>query len=167
MRHPKTAACILLSAALAACASAPQSKLRAVAQSKPQAVAQISEAVADRAASNAAKMLGKRYHFGGASPSAGFDCSGLVQFAYRQAGVTVPHNTERQRLASRPIRRADLRRGDLVFFDQEGKKNSHVGIYIGGGRFVHAPSSGKEVRSDRLDAPFWKKHLSETRRLAA
>ena len=112
-------------------------------------------------------MLGKRYHFGGASPSAGFDCSGLVQFAYRQAGVTVPHNTERQRLASRPIRRADLRRGDLVFFDQEGKKNSHVGIYIGGGRFVHAPSSGKEVRSDRLDAPFWKKHLSETRRLAA
>jgi cell wall-associated NlpC family hydrolase len=111
-------------------------------------------------------MLGKPYRFGGATPSAGFDCSGLVQFSFRQAGVTVPHNTEKQRLASRPVRRADLRRGDLIFFDLEGKKNSHVGIYVGGGKFVHAPSSGKDVRSDRLDSPYWKKHLSETRRLA-
>jgi len=144
--------------ALAGCASAPTSAPRAER-------ATVSEAAADRAAGNALKMLGKPYRFGGATPSAGFDCSGLVQFSFRQAGVSVPHNTERQRQASRPVRRAELRRGDLVFFDQEGKKNSHVGIYLGGGRFVHAPSSGKEVRSDRLDAPYWKKHLSETRRL--
>jgi murein DD-endopeptidase len=145
--------------ALAGCASAPQAR--------STASSQVSEKAADQAASHALKMLGKPYRFGGATPSAGFDCSGLVQFSFRQAGVAVPHNTERQRLASRPVRRAELRRGDLLFFDQEGKKNSHVGIYLGAGKFVHAPSSGKEVRSDRLDAPYWKKHLSETRRLSA
>jgi cell wall-associated NlpC family hydrolase len=159
--HPGTAAGILLCAlALAGCASAPSSQPRADR-------ATVSEAAADRAAGNALKMLGRPYHFGGATPSAGFDCSGLVQFSFRQAGVSVPHNTERQRQVSRPVRRAELRRGDLVFFDQEGKKNSHVGIYLGGGRFVQSPSSGKHVRSDRLDAPYWKKHLSETRRLTA
>jgi cell wall-associated NlpC family hydrolase len=160
--HPKIARCVLAgillcALALAGCASAPTSQ-------PPRAT--VSEAAGDRAAGNALKMLGRPYHFGGATPSAGFDCSGLVQFSFRQAGVSVPHNTERQRQVSRPVRRAELRRGDLVFFDQEGKKNSHVGIYLGGGRFVHAPSSGKQVRSDRLDAPYWKKHLSETRRLA-
>jgi murein DD-endopeptidase len=145
--------------ALAACASAPPSRVR---PSSPP----VSETAADRAASNAAKMLGKPYRYGGATPSAGFDCSGLVQFSFKQAGVSVPHNTERQRQTSRPVRLSELRRGDLIFFDQEGKKNSHVGIYVGDGKFVHAPSSGKEVRRDRLDAPYWKKHLSEARRVA-
>jgi cell wall-associated NlpC family hydrolase len=143
---------------IAGCASAPKSQ--------PRASSTVSEAAADRAASHAAKMLGRPYHFGGSSPSTGFDCSGLVQFSFRQAGVSVPHNTEQQRRSSRPVRLSDLRRGDLIFFDQEGKKNSHVGIYLGAGKFVHAPSSGKEVRSDRLDSPYWKKHLSEVRRLA-
>jgi cell wall-associated NlpC family hydrolase len=134
--------------ALVACASAP------VARGDP----------GDRAASQALKMLGKPYRYGGASPS-GFDCSGLVQFSFRQAGVVVPRATEEQRRASAPVRVSNLRRGDLLFFDQEGKKNSHVGIYLGDGKFVHAPSSGKQVRSDRLDAPYWKKHLSEARRV--
>jgi len=112
-------------------------------------------------------MLGRPYHFGGATPSSGFDCSGLVQYSYRQVGLTLPHNTEKQRLTGRHIQKAELRRGDLIFFDQEGKKNSHVGIYLGNGEFVHAPSSGKHVRSDRLDAPYWKKHFSEARRVSA
>ena len=67
-------------------------------------------------------------------------------------------------MASSHIRVSELRRGDLIFFDQEGKKNSHVGIYVGNGEFVHAPSSGKRVRRDRLDAPYWSRHLSEARR---
>ena len=159
MRSPKAALCVLVGVlALAACASAPQPQ--------PKASSQVSEKAADHAATQATKMLGRPYRFGGATPSAGFDCSGLVQYSFRQAGVAVPHNTERQRLASRPVRRSELRRGDLLFFDLEGKKSSHVGIYLGAGKFVHAPSSGKQVRSDRLDAPYWKKHLSETRRLA-
>ena len=119
----------------------------------------------DAAAGYALKMVGKPYRYGGATPS-GFDCSGLILFSYRQAGVKLPHNTDRQREVSRSIGRASLRRGDLVFFDLEGKKNSHVGIYLGDGRFVHAPSSGKHVRTDKLDAPFWKKHFSEARRLS-
>jgi cell wall-associated NlpC family hydrolase len=109
-------------------------------------------------------MVGKPYRFGGSSPS-GFDCSGLVLYSYKQAGVALPHSTDKQRSASRVVKVAELRRGDLLFFNQEGKKHGHVGIYVGEGKFVHAPSSGKSVRSDSLDSPYWKKHLSEARRV--
>ena len=119
---------------------------------------------ADRAASHALKMVGRPYRAGGESASSGFDCSGLVQFSYRQAGVAVPRSTELQLRASTSVPRSRLRRGDLVFFDQEGKKKSHVGIYLGDGRFVHAPSSGKQVRVDRLDSRYWQAHLSDVRR---
>jgi cell wall-associated NlpC family hydrolase len=135
---------------IAACASAPREPARSDAN--------------DAAAGYALKMVGKPYRYGGATP-AGFDCSGLVMFSYRQAGVAVPRSTDAQRETGHPIRRSSLRRGDLIFFDLEGKKNSHVGIYLGNGRFVHAPSSGKHVRTDSLDAPFWRKHFSEARRL--
>jgi murein DD-endopeptidase len=110
-------------------------------------------------------MVGKPYRYGGATPASGFDCSGLVHYSYRQVGVKLPHNTDQQRSRAQPISRSGLRRGDLLFFDLEGKKNSHVGIYLGDGGFVHAPSTGKTVRRDRLDAPYWKKHFSEARRL--
>ena len=142
--------CALL---LTACASAPPApRVQADADSH------------HKAASVAVKMVGKPYRFGGAAPSRGFDCSGLVQFSYRQAGVAVPRSTEAQLRASRAVGRSGLRRGDLVFFDQEGRKKSHVGIYLGDGRFVHAPSSGKRVRIDRLDSRYWQAHLSDTRR---
>ena len=111
-------------------------------------------------------MVGKPYKYGGTSPT-GFDCSGLVLFSYKQAGVSLPRETAEQRRASQRIKLAEIRRGDLIFFDQRGRKNSHVGIYLGEGRFVHAPSSGKYVRGDSLDNPYWKKHLSEVRRLAS
>jgi murein DD-endopeptidase len=119
---------------------------------------------AERAAAFARKMVGKPYRFGGSSP-AGFDCSGLVQYSYKQAGVSLPRATDEQLRLSQPLRGAHLRRGDLLFFDQEGKKKSHVGIYLGEGQFVHAPSSGKTVRTDRIDSAYWKKHLSEVRRI--
>src|SRR5437660_12402424 len=120
----------------------------------------------ERAAAQALKMIGAPYRYGGASPK-GFDCSGLVQYSYRQAGITLPHNTERQRRLGKAVRPSELRRGDLVFFDQRGKKNGHVAIYVGNGEIVHAPSSGKRVRRDRVDSPYWKKHFSEARRLSA
>ena len=119
---------------------------------------------ADAAAGQALKMVGKPYKYGGSSPS-GFDCSGLVLYSYKQAGLSLPHQTVQQRSASRPIKLAELRPGDLLFFNQEGKKFGHVAIYVGGGKFVHAPSSGKSVKTDRLDSPYWKKHLSEARRI--
>ena len=132
--------------------------LAACASSAPQA----ERPAAAQAAQHAATLVGKPYRYGGATP-AGFDCSGLVQYSFRQAGVAVPRSTNEQHRASRVVR--NLQPGDLLFFDQEGKKNSHVGIYLGRGEFVHAPSSGKRVRRDRLDSPYWKKHLSEVRRL--
>ena len=138
--------------ALAGCASAPPAPVSAASGS------------AERAATHAAKMVGKPYRYGGESPSSGFDCSGLVHYSFRQAGVAVPRTTAAQLRASQPVR-GPMRRGDLLFFDQEGKKKSHVGIYLGNGRFVHAPSSGKRVRTDSLDSRYWKKHLDEVRRL--
>jgi cell wall-associated NlpC family hydrolase len=127
--------------------------------------AQVGEQPGVKAAEHATRMVGKPYRYGGTAPT-GFDCSGLVQFSYRQAGIRVPRSTDEQRRASRPVREENLRPGDLLFFDQEGKKNSHVGIYVGDGKFVHAPSSGKQVRADRLNMPYWRKHLSEVRRIA-
>jgi cell wall-associated NlpC family hydrolase len=158
MALPARAFLFIAILALAACASAPRSS--------PPSGPSISSSAGARAAAQALKLVGAPYRYGGASPR-GFDCSGLVQYSYRRAGLSLPHNTERQRRVSRPIRRAELRRGDLIFFDEEGRKNSHVGIYVGGGQFVHAPSSGKRVRRDRLDAPYWRKHLSELRRVAS
>jgi cell wall-associated NlpC family hydrolase len=142
---------------LAACASAPQSSSSG--STKPTTVDR-----GTQAAASAHKMIGKPYRFGGSSPS-GFDCSGLVLYSYKQAGVALPHSTDKQRSTSRLVKVSELRRGDLLFFNQEGKKHGHVAIYIGEGKFVHAPSSGKSVRSDRLDSPYWKKHLSEARRV--
>ena len=139
--------------ALAACSTAPVARV------------DTDRVAAERAASQAVKMLGKPYRYGGMSPATGFDCSGLVHFSFRQVGVSVPRSTELQLRASAPVRGAQLRRGDLLFFDQEGKKKSHVAIYVGDGKFVHAPSSGKQVRADSLDSPYWKRHLAEVRRI--
>jgi murein DD-endopeptidase len=145
---------IALSLMLGACATSTAS------------VKEIPAAPAARAAGHAQKMVGKPYKFGGATPARGFDCSGLVQYSYSQAGVTLPHSTDKQRAVSRLVKRAEMRPGDLIFFNQEGKKHGHVGIYLGDGKFVHAPSSGKSVRTDRLDSPYWSKHLTEIRRPA-
>jgi cell wall-associated NlpC family hydrolase len=146
----------LLFFAISGCASAPK---------PPQPAENRAGTVAERAAHNAAQLVGKPYRYGGASPSSGFDCSGLVQYSYAQAGRKLPRSTDDQRVALQRIRVSELRPGDLIFFDQEGKKSSHVGIYVGSGEFVHAPSSGKRVRRDRLDAPYWSRHISEVRRL--
>ena len=140
----------LLSLALAACASAPVSRV---------------DSRGAAAADQALKMVGKPYRFGGSTPAKGFDCSGLVQYSFRQAGVALPRDTEQQRRASVSIRVSSLRRGDLVFFNEGWRRNSHVGIYLGIGNFLHAPSSGGHVRTESLDSPYWKKHLSEARRV--
>jgi len=145
--------------ALAGCSSTPQ-KAPVAGSGSTRPTAEI----AGQAAGYAQTMIGKPYRYGGTSPK-GFDCSGLVFYSFRQAGVALPHSTDKQRSASRSIKLAELRRGDLLFFNQEGKKYGHVAIYVGDGKFVHAPSSGKSVRSDRLDSPYWKKHLSEARRI--
>jgi len=104
-------------------------------------------------------MLGVPYHYGGQSPSRGFDCSGLVVFSFEKAGIPVPRTTYQQFRSSRPVKRARMQAGDLVFFRISRSRISHVGIYLGDNRFIHAPSSGKRVSIDRLDDPYWAKRF--------
>lgn len=106
----------------------------------------------------AGQMIGTPYRYGGDNRR-GFDCSGLVQYAHRQIGVPVPRTTASQWRYARTPNRRQLLPGDLVFFEIDAKKNRHVGIYEGGGSFIHAPSSGKQVSRASLDNPFWQRRL--------
>ncbi len=109
----------------------------------------------------AIKMLGVPYRYGGTSPRRGFDCSGLVQYAHRQAGLNVPRTTGQQYRAVIPVPRAALQPGDLVFFRIRGPRYiSHVGIYLGNGEFIHAPSTGKRVSIANLNDHYWRRHYA-------
>jgi murein DD-endopeptidase len=119
--------------------------------------------VADKAADTALTMVGRPYKYRGDSP-AGFDCSGLVRYSYLAAGMDVPHGTKALRTATHSISSREIRKGDLLFFLQQGKKYSHVGIYMNDNLFVHAPSTGKTVRIDTLLDPFWEKQFLDARR---
>jgi cell wall-associated NlpC family hydrolase len=98
----------------------------------------------------AESRLGAPYRYGGAGPDA-FDCSGLVAYAHGRAGIVVPRTAAQQYAAATPVPRSELRPGDLVFFRLSGRAVSHVGIYAGDDRFVHAPQSGGHVRFASLE----------------
>lgn len=100
-------------------------------------------------------LIGVPYRYGGMDPDAGFDCSGLVYYSYRQQGVWVPRTASQQHQFATPVAASGLRPGDLVFFDTRGKVG-HVGIYSGKGRFIHAPSGGGRVREEHLNKPYWR-----------
>lgn len=110
--------------------------------------------VGDRAAAIALQQIGTPYRYGGQTP-AGFDCSGLVHYAYGQAGRAVPRTTDALWSRTRPVPRDELRAGDLLFFSIDGKMQ-HVGLYVGEGRFAHAPSSGRTVTVESLSADFYR-----------
>ena len=103
-------------------------------------------------------MLGKPYRFGGRDPR-GFDCSGLVWYTHRQAGIEVPRTARSQLAAASPVARGALQAGDLLFFRIGARRAGHVGIYIGGGKFIHAPSGGKRVAAARLGDRYWSQRL--------
>ncbi len=113
-------------------------------------------------------LVGTPYRYGGNTPQTGFDCSGLIGFVYRDAaGIQLPRST-REMVAQRTPRVASdaLQSGDLVFFATNGARQvNHAGIYVGEGRFVHAPSSGGTVRLDRLDQAYWRNSFLEARRV--
>jgi len=119
-------------------------------------------AIGEQAARIAVTMAGRPYRPKGDSPE-GFDCSGLVQYSYLAAGLNVPHGTKALLATTQPVKKG-LLKGDLLFFNEDGKKASHVGIYLGNNTFVHAPSSGKKVRKDSLKDPYWEKSFVEARR---
>ena len=145
-------AVLIITLAAAGCASGPP----------PQEAAH-SSTVGQRAAAVALDQVGARYEYGGASPD-GFDCSGLVHYAYRRAGLAVPRTTKQLWAAADQVPRSDLQAGDLLFFSIEGKM-SHVGLYLGQDRFVHAPQSGRTVSVASLRAPFYRSALLRAGRI--
>jgi hypothetical protein len=108
---------------------------------------------------NAKKYIGTRYNYGGNNAS-GFDCSGFVQFIYGKNGIPLPRTSIGQFEQGLKIDLAKAEPGDLVFFKIDFNTISHVGIYLNKSEFIHAPSSGKQVSVDSLDAGYWKKRFA-------
>jgi murein DD-endopeptidase len=119
--------------------------------------------ILERVALTAQRMIGVPYHYGGNNPR-GFDCSGLVFYAYGEAGLLVPRTSGEQLHASHRLNVERALPGDLVFF-RISKRAWHVGIYLGGQRFIHAPSTGKAVVIERLDGEYYLRHRIQIRRL--
>ena len=118
------------------------------------------------AVQEARRHLGAPYQLGGADPR-GFDCSGLTYYVYNRLGLELPRSSAKQAKAGRRIRRNRLRAGDLVFFTTgRGREITHVGIYLGGRKFIHAPGRGKTVTISELDSDYYSRHYHSARRVS-
>ena len=159
---------------LAACASSPQRReatyktsQSALANLPARAPSAASAGTANDVLFRAIGLVGTPYKWGGNTPQTGFDCSGLVDYIYRTAAdILLPHSSrEMAAMDKREVKRMrDLASGDLVFFGSRGSI-SHVGVYVGKGRFVHAPNSGGTVRLDDIDGPYWRDHFEYGKRV--
>lgn len=147
-------AAIAMLAAAPGCATGPAATSPANAPGAPAAA----RSVGSQAAEVALAQLGVPYRYGGQTPASGFDCSGLVHYAYLQVGKALPRTTRALWDRTETVPPRQLAVGDLLFFSIEGKMQ-HVGLYIGDDRFVHAPSSGKTVSVGSLDSAFYRHAL--------
>ena len=115
---------------------------------------------------NALELLGVRYRRGGNSAEYGFDCSGFVKSVYAQTlGLILPRKAEQQAAATQKIEKSELQPGDLVFFNTMRRAFSHVGMYIGDGKFVHSPKPGQAVRVENMDQSYWQQRFNGARRV--
>lgn len=142
----------------AGCASSPPASVERTASQGGAAAAP-----GARAARVALEQVGVPYRYGGNTPG-GFDCSGLVQYSYSAAGINVPRTTGQLWSTARTVELDRLRAGDILFFDIEGKM-SHVGLYLGERRFVHAPSTGRRVSVASLDSGYYREALIRAGRI--
>lgn len=125
------------------------------------------EAKASELVINAMTFLGVPYKRGGTDAATGFDCSGFVRAIFEQtAGLVLPRRANEQAAAAQKIDRADLQPGDLVFFNTMRRAFSHVGIYVGEGKFIHAPKPGAEVRVESLSVAYWARRFDGARRVS-
>ncbi|TJY62130.1 NlpC/P60 family protein [Sinimarinibacterium sp. CAU 1509] len=109
-------------------------------------------------------QVGRPYRYGGTTPE-GFDCSGLVQFAYAQAGVKLPRSTREQYRVGTPVDRTALEPGDLLFYRFNSGPVDHVALYLGDGEAIHAPASGRAVIVAGVDLPYWQNHFVQAVRV--
>lgn len=111
-------------------------------------------------------LIGIRYRRGGTSPETGFDCSGFVGHVFREGlGLYLPHNAKQISKEGQTVSRTDLQPGDLVFFNTMRRAFSHVGIYLGDNRFMHAPRTGAEIRVEDMSQSYWVKRYNGARRV--
>lgn len=158
---------LLLTALLSACASSPHPRTTDSRASQP-ASRPAHPQEANDVLFHAIGLVGTPYRWGGNTPTTGFDCSGLVDYVYRtSAGIALPRTSRQMaRMDAPKITRIDeLDSGDLLFFRTEGSRISHVAIYVGKGRFVHAPNSGGTVRLDDFGNRYWHRHFAFARRV--
>jgi len=135
---------------------------------RPAALAPLPATRAERSEAllQALLALGLDYRYGGNSPVTGFDCSGLVAHVYLEAwNIRLPRITSAQSKAGMPVSLAELQAGDLLFYDTLQRPFSHVGIYLGDGRFIHAPKAGAQVRVESLDSAYWSRRFNGARRI--
>lgn len=132
---------------------------------------QVRQTVTDRTSElvvTAVGFMGVPYRRGGNSAETGFDCSGFVRAMYNQTvGLVLPRRAVEQAAATAPVARADLKPGDLVFFNTMRRAFSHVGIYVGEGKFIHSPRSGAEVRVESMNGSYWQRRFDGARRVDA
>lgn len=130
-------------------------------------VAQMSPRQSSDVLSRAVNVLGTPYRWGGSSPSKGFDCSGLVKYAFNDIDeVDLPRTSNAMASGhGLKVEREDLKPGDLLFFNIKSRRVNHVAIYLGNDRFIHAPRRGKNVTIDTLNKPYWQKHYVVAKRV--
>jgi len=151
---------------LAACASSPPSRYAASGR-VPRAPISDPSAGLEEISIQAMSLVGTPYRYGGNTPDSGFDCSGLVRYVVaRAASVNLPRTTEAMGSRGVALERSEVASGDLVFFNTGGRPNSHVGIYVGQNRFVHAPSTGGTVRLEDMTKSYWASRYNGARRIS-
>ncbi|MDO5059108.1 MAG: C40 family peptidase [Neisseria sp.] len=139
-----------------------QSKTAPQTQTQPQAA----QSDANDLIRSAMGLLGVAYRFGGTSPKTGMDCSGFMQYIFRKSlHVNLPRTAAEQSKMGVAVSRSDLQPGDMVFFNTSGRRVSHVGLYIGGNRFIHAPRTGKTIEITSLGNRYWSARFVGARRV--
>jgi len=160
------ASCVAVVTPAAAQETAPRSFREAATATVKDAAATALHSAQDLA-SAALDLIGIRYKWGGNTPETGLDCSGLVRYVFQQVtGVTLPRTAKDMSRVGTQVAVSDLQPGDLVFFNTRRFAFSHVGIYLGDNRFVHAPRRGREVEVATFDSSFWQQRFNGARRMA-
>lgn len=156
---------------LASCASKPAVRLSPADELEALIASKAEPPPAKSASGNAApvvfalSLLDRRYQYGGNNPEQGFDCSGFMKYVFKQsAGLDLPRTAAEQAGRGKALTMTDLQPGDAVFFNTLGRAYSHVGLYLGDGKFIHAPRSGAAIRVEKINLAYWQTRFEGGRR---